>query len=70
MRLRESPTLFNKLKCKLSIVFYFNGFSNYHIFVESVNPKDFQWQITIRKVLFDMKLGGECYRLLQAMLQI
>ena len=67
----ESPTIFNKLKCQLSILFYFSGFRKYHIFLESVNQKDYQWQIyTIWKVLFDMKLEEECYRLRQAMLQI
>jgi len=67
----ESATLFNKLKCKLSISFQFGRFREYHIFLESVNQKDYQWQIyTIWKVLFDMKLEEECYRLLQAMLQI
>ena len=67
----ESLTLFNKLKSQLSILFHSKGFSRYYIFMESVKPKDFQWQIyTIRKVLFDMKLDGECYRLLQAMLHI
>jgi len=67
----ESLTLFNKLKCQLSLLFYFNGFRKYHILLESVNQKDYQWQIyAIWKVLFDMKLGDECYRLLQAMLQI
>jgi len=67
----ESPTLFNKLKCQLSKLFYFNGFRKYHIFLESVNQNDYQWQLyTIWKALFDMKFEEECYRLLQAMLQI
>jgi len=56
---RESPTLFNELKSQLSTVFHSTEFNRYCMFLESVNPKDFQWQIdTIWKVLFDMKSDG------------
>ena len=67
----ESLILFNKLTYQLSRKFQVGRFHGFCIFLESVNQKDYQWQIyTIWKVLFDMKLGEERYRLLQAMLQI
>jgi len=63
--------LFNKLKYQLSRKFQVGRFNKFYIFLQSVNQKDYQWQTyTIWKVLFDMKMGEERYRLLQAMLQI
>jgi len=67
----ESLALFKKLKHRLSRKFQVGRFREFHIFLESLNQKDYQWQIyTIWKGLFDMKLGEECYRLLRAMLHI
>jgi len=67
----ENLILFNKLKYQLSRKFLVGRFHEFYIFLESVNQKDCQWHIyTIWKVLFDMKMGEERYRLLQAMLQI
>jgi len=67
----ESLTLFKKLKHRLSRKFQVGRFRAFHIFLESLNQKDYQWQIyTIWKVLYDMKLGEERYRLLRAMLHI
>ena len=67
----ESLTLFKKLKHRLSRKFQVGRFREFHIFLESLNQKDYQWQIyTTWKVLFDMKLGEERYRLLRTMLHI
>jgi len=67
----ENHILFNKLKYQLSRKFQIGRFHKLYIFLESVNQKDYQWQTyTIWKVLFDMKMGEERYRLLQATLQI
>jgi len=67
----ESLTLFKKLKHRFSRKFQGGRFREFHIFLESLNQKDCQWQIyTIWKVLFDMKLGEERHRLLRAMLHI
>ena len=67
----ESLTLFKKLKHRLSRKFQVGRFREFQIFLESLNQKDYQWQIyTTWKVLFDMKLGEERYRLSQAMLHI
>jgi len=67
----ESLTLFKKLKHRLSRKFQVGRFREFHIFLESLNQKDYQWQIyTIWKVLFGTKFGEERYRLLRAMLHI
>ena len=64
----ENLILFNKLKYQLSRKFQVGRFHEFYTFVEAVRQKDYQRQIyTIWKVLFDMKLGEERYRLLQAM---
>jgi len=56
--LGESLTLLIKLKNQLSRQSQFDRFCEFYTLLESVNQRDYQWQIyTIWKVLYDMKFG-------------
>jgi len=67
---KEDSILFRKLKYRLGRKFQVGEFYKYHTLIGLINQNDFQWQIdTIWEMLFNIKLGEECYGLLELLLQ-